>query len=125
MLIATTIILETLLMRGLLTSKSTIPQWVSKSISTLRDNKVGQHMFTNPYIIDNKSDDDTQRITDDSSNILESQPTADSLETNSPESAKGKSQIWMTTVRVIDYILFLTFVICYVIMFIGWFPSES
>ncbi|KAL5279362.1 nAChRa9 family protein [Megaselia abdita] len=127
MLISTAIILETLIMRGLLTSKSTIPQWVSKSVSTLRDNKLGQHMFTNPYIIDDKSDDDTQRITDDSSNVLESQPAIDSLESGSPEttSAKGKSKIWMTTVRVIDYILFLTFVICYVIMFIAWFPSES
>lgn len=108
-------------MRGILASKPTVPHWVSKLVSSLKGNKVGQHMFTNPYIIDNKSDDDTQRITDDA---LESQ--TNSLESGLPETtAKGKSKIWLTTVRVIDYILFLTFVICYVIMFIGWFPSES
>lgn len=79
-------------------------------------------MFTNPYIIDNKSED-TQRITDDATSTVESQTTQ---EATSPEetASRGKSQIWMTTVRVIDYILFLTLVICYIIMFIGWFPSE-
>ncbi|XP_055372061.1 neuronal acetylcholine receptor subunit beta-3-like [Condylostylus longicornis] len=122
-LIITQILLaETMLCRGLLSCRRNSPQWIRSFTETLRGHKVGQFMFENPYLINRGTNmrPNNETTTNDSVNLVDSE--AGNKTENQGNSIDGDN-IWFFAVKLLDTILFLILVICYIVMLIGWFPD--
>ncbi|CAD7086208.1 unnamed protein product [Hermetia illucens] len=123
LVISAVLILNTVILRGLLSTEATTPIWVKNLTESLKNNTIGNAVFSKPYLI-NRTPLNNDSGADDASNLIEGGGAETVAQAAANNKTEDSTSIWVTTVRIIDILLFIILLVVYFFMLVSWIPEE-